>query len=181
MTTVEAFNTMLKSFLGELAEVFPEERQIRLSLDTFDTLVAITPRAPLDMVVDSLAPHTGLAMAKDPALFDKLKFPGGIDFAKLWASDVSDNTREAIWQYINLLFLLGTTVRSMPDDMLQNIENVAKSCADRMEAGQMPDFTMLGSMLAGGLAGGLPAGLPSAAAATDGERGAPRRGRNRKR
>lgn len=153
MSTVQAFNTMLKSFMEELADVFPEETQIAMFLQGFDALVALNPRGPMDMFVDSLAPHTELAMAKNPELFKRLKFPGGIDFDTLWASDISDNTRDAIWQYLNLLLLLGTTVRSMPAEMLQGIEAVAKNCADQMQSGEM-DFSALGSMLMnGGLAG----------------------------
>lgn len=154
MSTVQAFNTMLKNFLEELADVFPEETQIRLFLDGFDALSALNPRGPLDMFVESLQPHAALAMAKDPALFDKLVFPGGIDFARLWKTDITDNTREAIWQYINLLLMLGTTVHSMPAEMLQSIESIAKNCADQMQDGQL-DFSKLGSMLMGGLGDNL--------------------------
>jgi hypothetical protein len=153
MSTVQAFNTMLKNFLEELAEVFPEETQIAVFLEGFDSLTAINARAPMDMFVESLAPHSALAMAKNPELFEKIKFPGGIDFGKLWQSDISDNTRDAIWQYINLLFLLGSTVRSMPVEMLQGIESVAQSCAEKIENGQL-DFSALGSMLMGGALGG---------------------------
>lgn len=152
MTTVQAFNTMLKNFLGELADVFPEEAQITTFLHTFDSLVTLNPRGPLELFVDSLTPHAPLAMAKDPALFDKLQFPGGIDFQRLWRTDISDNTREAIWQYINLLFLLGTTVRNMPPEMLQGIEAMAQSCAAQMESGEL-DFGSLGAMLMGGMGG----------------------------
>jgi hypothetical protein len=154
MTTVQAFNTMLKNFLEELVDVFPEETQIKAFLDGFDGLTALNARAPLDMFIGSLAPHTDLAMAKNPELFAKLEFPGGIDFGKLWASDISDNTREAIWQYINLLFLLGTTVRSMPPEMLQGIESVAQNCADQIQSGQL-DFSALGGMLMNGGLGNL--------------------------
>lgn len=154
MSTVQAFNTMLKSFLEELADVFPEETQIKLFLEGFDALTALNARAPMDMFIDALTPHAQLAMAKDPSLFTKIQFPGGIDFNRLWASDISDNTRDAIWQYINLLFLLGTTVRSMPAEMLQGIESMAQSCADQIQNGQF-DLSALGGML--GAAGGLEA------------------------
>lgn len=154
MTTVQAFNTMLKNFVEELVDVFPEERQIRVFLDGYDSLVALNATAPMDMFLDAVSPHSGLAMAKDPRLFDKLVFPGGIDFKKLWAADISDNTRAAIWQYINLLFMLGTTVRSMPPEMLQGIESVAQSCASQLESGEM-DISALGGMLMNGGLGGL--------------------------
>lgn len=156
MSTVQAFNTMLKNFLDELADVFPEELQIKLAVETFDTVTSVSPRGPMDMFIESLSPLSALVMAKDPALFEQLQFPGGIDFAKLWKADISDNTRDAIWQYINLLFLLGTTVRSMPPQMLESIESVAKNCADQIQSGQM-DFTGLSTML---MNSGLGAGMP---------------------
>lgn len=173
MSTVQAFNTMLKSFLEELADVFPEETQIRLFLDGLDSLVALAPRGPLDMFIQALSPHAGLAMAKDPELFKRLQFPGGIDFNKLWSADISDNTREAIWQYINLLFLLGTTVQSMPAEMLQSIEQVAQNCADQMQNGQM-DFSSLGSMLMNGGLANLTAGLGPVDEAEEAAPAAPR-------
>jgi hypothetical protein len=158
MSTVQAFNTMMKNFLEELADVFPEETQIKMFLDGFDSLTGLNARAPMDMFIDSLTPHADLAMAKNPELFGKLQFPGGIDFARLWASDITDNTREAIWQYVNLLFLLGTTVRSMPAEMLQGIETVAQNCASQIEDGQL-DFSALGGMLMNGGLGSLAASL----------------------
>lgn len=158
MSTVQAFNTMMKNFVEELVDVFPEEAQLRVFLESFDTVTALTPRAPLELFVESLAPHASLAMAKDPALFEKLQFPGGIDFQKLWAADISDNTREAIWQYINLLFVLGSTVQSMPAEVLQSIETVAQNCADQVQSGQL-DFSALGGMLMNGGLANLAAGM----------------------
>lgn len=159
MSIPQAFNTMMKNFLEELADVFPEETQIRLFLDGFDSLAALSPRSPMDMFVESLTPHTDLVMARNPELFQRLEFPGGIDFGKLWTSDISDNTREAIWQYITLLFTMGTTVRNAPPEFVQCIETMAHSLSAKMESGEL-DFASLGSMLmGGGLGAGGPAGL----------------------
>ena len=146
MSTIQAFNTMLKTFLEELVSVFPEEVRVSAFLESFDTLVELDARKPLQLFVEAITPHAQLAMAKDPALFDHLKFPGGIDFKRMWSADISDATREAIWQHINLLFLLGTTVQSMPPEMLESIETVAKNCADQVQNGEL-DFTSLGNML----------------------------------
>lgn len=159
MSIPQAFNTMMKNFMEELADVFPEETQIRMFLDGFDALAALSPRSPMDMFVESLTPHTDLVMARNPELFERLEFPGGIDFKKLWASDISDNTREAIWQYITLLFTMGTTVRNAPPEFVQCIETMAHSLSAKMESGEL-DFASLGSMLlGGGMGAGGPAGL----------------------
>ena len=154
MTTLSAFNTMLKSFLEELAEVYPEEKSVGVFLAGFDALVATNARMPMDLFVGAVSPHADAVMSKDPSLFAKLDF-GGIDMGKLWAQpDVSDATRDAIWQYLHTLMLLGTTVSSVPAELLQSIESVAANCAEKIQGGDM-DFASMTKMLMGGLGGML--------------------------
>jgi hypothetical protein len=170
MTTVTAFNTMLKSFLEELTEVFPEQRDVATFLAGFDAFTTITPRKPLQLFVDAIAPHVDMLMTKDAGLFAALQFPG-IDFNAMWTSPgVTDATRDAIWQYLHTLFLLGTTVQSLPPELLASIETVAHDCAEKMQGGEM-DFSSMASALMGGLgplanlaggAGALPGALPAA-------------------
>jgi hypothetical protein len=71
----------------------------------------------------------------------------------------SENTKNAIWQYVQTLYMLGTTITSIPEETLSMIETVAKQCADNMENnGQELDENalmktmqgMLGGMLGGG-------------------------------
>jgi hypothetical protein len=156
-STVQGFNDTLKQFLQQLSETFPEELRVRLFLAGFDAVVRASPRGPLDAFMDAVGPHSALVMARDPALFDRLAFPGGIDFARLWASPgVTDATREAIWQYVSLLMLMGTAVRAVPAELLGGLEALMQNCGDQV------DFSAL-TALAGGLDGGaLPAGLAAA-------------------
>lgn len=146
MSTVQAFNHMLRNFLEELADTFPEEPAVRMYLDGFDSLVKANARKPLEMFVGSIAPYTDLVMKKDPELFSKLQL-GSIDLAKLWNDPgVEDATRDAIWQYVHLLFMLGTTVQNLPDQLLTSIESVAQSCASQIQEGSL-DFSAMTSML----------------------------------
>jgi hypothetical protein len=69
---------------------------------------------------------------------------------------MSVNTKGATWQYLQTLYMLGTTITSIPDDTLKMIESIAKECADKMETdgGELDQdalMKMMGSML-----GGLP-------------------------
>jgi hypothetical protein len=157
--TVQAFNSMLKNFLDELCSTFPDVAAIRVYTEGFDTLVKANARKPLQMFMEAVSPHTDAVMRRDPELFSTLSL-GGIDFKTLWASDISDATRNAIWQYLHMLFLLATTVSSVPPELLSSIESVAQNCADKMQEGQM-DFSSMSKMLMGGGAGaeGLLGGL----------------------
>jgi len=67
---------------------------------------------------------------------------------------MSANTRGATWQYLQTLYMLGTTIISIPDDTLKMIEGIAKQCADKMETdgGELDQdalMKMMGSMLSG--------------------------------
>lgn len=170
MSTVQAFNTLLKSFLEELNAVFPEEKQISAFLGGFDVLAGLSPRGPLDAFMDALEPHSALVAARDPSLFGRLRFPGGIDFAALWAREgVTDATRQAIWSYIESLSVLGTMVRSVPQDMLQQIEGLAEGLAGSCvtESGGL-DFASLGNLLLNnGALGTLIAGLGAGGGLSD--------------
>jgi hypothetical protein len=69
---------------------------------------------------------------------------------------MSESTKGATWQYLQTLYMLGTTITSIPDDTLKMIEGIAKQCAEKMETegGELDQdaiMKMMGSML-----GGLP-------------------------
>jgi hypothetical protein len=155
--TVQAFNSMLKNFLDELSSTFPDVAAIRVYTEGFDTLVGANARKPLQVFMEAVSPHADAVMRRDPELFSTLNL-GGIDFKMLWASDISDATRNAIWQYLHMLFLLATTVSSVPAELLSSIESVAQNCADKMQDGQM-DFSSMSKLLMGGGAEGLLGGL----------------------
>ena len=69
---------------------------------------------------------------------------------------MSVNTKEATWQYLQTLYMLGTTILSIPAETLTMIESLAKDCADKLENGdQEIDQDALMKMI-GGMMGGLP-------------------------
>ncbi len=158
MSTVAAFNNMLSGFLDELVDVFPESPEVSRFRDGLPSLVAANARKPLELFMEAAAPHQERVMAKDASVFGELSL-GGIDFAKMWAADLSDNTRDAIWQYLHMLFVLGSTVLAVPPELLSGIESVANSCADKIQAGDL-DFSAVAQMLLGNnaLAGMLAGG-----------------------
>ena len=71
----------------------------------------------------------------------------------------SENTKNAIWQYVQTLYMLGTTIKSIPAETLSVIENVAKECADKMgsgEGGELDEAALMKTMqgMLGGMLGG---------------------------
>lgn len=164
MTTVAAFNSTLHSFLEELVSCTPAScaavAKAKLVLMSFDTLTATNPSLLMDEFLKALTPHAQRLMTKDETLFGALVLPGGVDLQAVWDANPSPKTREAVWQYLQMLFLLGTAASSVPTDMLAKIEDVAKEYAGKVNAGDM-DFASVANMfMSGGALGGLLPGLP---------------------
>lgn len=154
-STVQAFNSMMANFLEELHQTFPEETKIAIVQEAFADLSSINARKPMELYTATLTPHQELVMQRNAALFEQpIELPGGLDMSALWSKpDVSEETRAAMWQYIQMLFMLGTTVQNLPPQLLDTIESVAMSCAGQMQEGPDGglDLSQLSSMLMGGL------------------------------
>ena len=80
-----------------------------------------------------------------------------INLEKHWDS-CSENTKNAIWQYVQTLYMLGTTIKSIPEDTLSMIESVAKQCADKMgeDGSELDEAALMKTMqgMLGGMLGG---------------------------
>jgi hypothetical protein len=159
MASVTAFNDMMGQFLVELHKTFPEEKGVKKMMTSFDVLKSTNPRLVVDAFMKGVTPYAEKISVKDETFL--LKEIETIDFLKdlniksYWER-MSVNTKGATWQYLQTLYMLGTTITSIPDDTLKMIEGIAKECADKMETdgGELDQdalMKMMGSML-----GGLP-------------------------
>ena len=163
MASVTAFNDMMGQFLVELHKTFPDEKSIKKMLTSFDLLKSTNPRLLVDGFMKSVSPHADIVSAKDESFIlvhsKDIEFLAELDIIKLWKR-MNDATKEAVWQYLQTLYIPGTTIQSVPEDTLTAIEAMAKECADKIQSGdgeinQDALMKMMGSMT-GMLGGGLP-------------------------
>lgn len=137
MTSVSAFNDMLEQFLTELMGTFPEETSIKKYHAGFEVLRKSNPRKVVDGFMTTIGPVAQKIMNKDESILDdNLDILDELSIKKHWNSDISDNTKGAIWQYLQTLYMLGTTITAIPADTLNMIEDVAKQCAEKMQSGE---------------------------------------------
>ncbi len=133
MASVEAFNQTLDEFLSDLSDAFPEEKQfkklkLKLKKDT-----TIMPRAALDAIVPELTKYTQRITARDVTLFNEPNIiPDITNLAELYES-TSEQNRKVIWDYLSTLLMLGTTIRTIPGNMLSQIEGIAQTCVDQIQ------------------------------------------------
>ena len=157
MASVSAFNDMMSQFLVELHKTFPDEKGIKKMLTSFDMLKSTNPRLVVNGFMDGVTPYAGKISAKDETFLleevENIEFLRELDIKKYWGN-MSTNTKAATWQYLQTLYMLGTTITSLPDDTLSQIEKIAKGVASQMQDGdgdldQDALMKMMGSMLGG--------------------------------
>ena len=159
MASIKAFNELMDRFILELKETFPEEPMIKKWYNTIDLMKGSNTSGMMELFMANVSPYSQQLMAKDDTFFtaetNTIKFVEDLNLRKLWTPDLSSNTKDAIWQYIQTLFMMGTTVQAVPPEMLKSIETMAEQCASQLE-GQDPSqlgaslMGMLGNMLGGG-------------------------------
>ena len=155
MASVTAFNDMLSQFLVELHKTFPEEKGIKKMTTSFEMLKQTNPRLIVDGFMKGVTPYADKISAKDESFLleeiEKIELLKDLNIKSYW-SRMSENTKAATWQYLQTLYMLGTTITAIPAETLSLIETIAKDCADKMETngGQLDQdalMKMMGSML----------------------------------
>jgi len=106
-----------------------------------------------------VTPYASKISAKDETFLlneiENIDFLKELDIKRYWEK-MSANTKNATWQYLQTLYMLGTTITSLPDDTLSQIEKIAKGVADQMQDGNGEfDQDALMKMM-GGMLGSLP-------------------------
>jgi len=166
MTTLSAFNEMMGQFLGELAQTFPDEPKIK------EAQATPMNRASFDKFMKDISIWSSQMMAKDDAAFfcEDNAIAANLNLHVIWSTaECTENTKAAIWQYFQTLYMLGTTISMFPPETLSMIESAAENCAKNMKKnpdGQLDEAALMSgmnSMLAQMLGGGGGAGNPFAA------------------
>lgn len=163
MSSVSAFNDLMSQFLSELRQTFPEEKSIKKYDASFDILRKSNPRKCVDTFMTAVGPYSQKIQARDESIFDEdLEFLVTMNIKTHWTPELSSNTKDAIWQYLNTLYMLGTTITAIPKETLDMIEGMANKCmTDMSNNGGEPDekflmnsvSSLIGSL--GSLEGGL--------------------------
>jgi|TARA_B110000483_G_scaffold55658_1_gene69549 hypothetical protein len=139
MTAVTAFNEMMGQFLVELHKTFPEEKGIKKFMTSFDLLKSTNPRKCVEAYMGGVGAYAEKITRKDDTFFTEdikgIEFLQDLNIEEHWNVNMSDATKGAVWQYLQTLYMLGTTITAIPQETLSVIESVAKDCAEKMQNG----------------------------------------------
>jgi len=114
MASVDTFNELLLQFVDELAHTFPENTIVKTYRNTVGMLIKKDPGVCLETFMKNVKPHEDLIRNQDERIFEELSRSYGIlktlDLESMWKSELSANSRSAIWQYVQGLYVLGNNV-----------------------------------------------------------------------
>ena len=135
MTSISAWNDMMESFLNELSIAFPEEKAIKKYQTSFDLLRKSNPRKCVDGYMQEAGKFQQEIMGKDENFIKNFNssFIKELNIGTYWTDELSQNTKDAIWQYLQTLYVLGTTITMIPQETLNSIETIASDCANKMQ------------------------------------------------
>jgi hypothetical protein len=140
MSSLDAFNELYSDFITDLEGAFPDDESVQSFKAEFISSREGSVRAPLEsfMKLDAKGITT-----RDPAFIKQFAF------GPVW-DDASDHTKQAIWNHLNGMYMIGMTLSMFPPETLGAIEAAAKKCA---ESGAF-DPSALSGLLAGMMGGG---------------------------
>ena len=131
LTYIEKFNSYLGTFINELTITFPEitdsvNKNYKDILEQKDNIVKTDKYVKSYMNI--IKPLSKDISNKNDSIFktDKsVNILEDIDFTKLWIKDINEKTRESIWKYLQILYVIGKKIIGDDDidDLLKNLNN----------------------------------------------------------
>ena len=151
MTSVSSWCEMMDNFLSELTKTFPNEPGVKKYKTSYELVRKANPRKCIESYMAACSNYNQQIMNKDESFFvehgETIGFLKDLNIKKHWQDpELSQVTRDAIWQYIQTLYILGTTITSFPPEALGMIENVAQQCAETMQGDGQDNSKMMSNM-----------------------------------
>jgi len=123
---VQNFYKILREFLLNLRETFPEKSS---EINDYWKYVRKTKKPKyIKQFMNKIEPYSKAISHCDETIFDSedpVYLLKNIDFVKLFKSDISENSKNSIWQYLQGLYILGNFITNT--NILDNLKNISSN------------------------------------------------------
>lgn len=126
ISPVKIFNQILDEFFIELIEIFPEEKQIQIKYNLFQTLCKANIKKPCTNFMIGSINYLEYIASRDEKIFigdNKPEILNDIGVSNIWPK-CSTNTKDTIWKYIKTLITIGYKIIDMPEDSHPLVEYI---------------------------------------------------------
>ena len=138
--SLNTFMMMFENFIQELCDTFPNEPKLKVHREKFEMLKKSNPRKMFELYMNTVEPFKTYIMNRDETLFTSVLDSGQYilsDMKDLWLEEnTSENTKNAIWSHLNTMYMFGTTINAIPDNLMQSIESLAQQYASEMDGNE---------------------------------------------
>lgn len=134
----KSFNHMLSEFVSNLSETFDDVKELQTAKTALTSMLEVNDEVEIPLITfhEIFSPHSDLIMKKDPSILEHVGIPLADGFDMKVAYDESDDeTKEAIWGYIQQLLFISTTVKTMTPEMFETIGSVTEAYMQKVRDG----------------------------------------------
>ncbi len=117
------FNKMAMEFLLKMEKSFPNETKISVYRKKYEMLQSINAKKPVEMFMESMLPFGEQILSKNELFFQQDEFvdsaeniSGKIGLVKYW-ENMEQYTKDAIWEYMQGLYILGMGSLGYSDEL----------------------------------------------------------------
>jgi len=124
---IKIFNQIVDEFFRELIEIFPEESKIKVQYNLFQTLCKTNIKKVCNDFMFGSLPYLEKICMKDEDFFkgkERPSFLNSMGFENIWTDSLSENTKNAIWNYIKSFLTIGSKIIAVPEDSIPLIEYI---------------------------------------------------------
>tara|TARA_E500000178_G_C16966365_1_gene728640 strand:- start:798 stop:1301 length:504 start_codon:yes stop_codon:yes gene_type:complete len=135
--TIKDFNNILEEFIDKMILQFPTEKKLKSYRSAYRVSKNLDKTMPINIVMSSLMHFKDQIRDKDEDFFRNSKtfvnkavrassFSNDLGLVNYWDS-LSDNSKTAIWEYVQTLFILGETYINNDPLAISNINNISNN------------------------------------------------------
>lgn len=127
LSSIEAWNEYFLNFLSELCETFPECTELIVAHSAAEAMMEEDEMSVLQRFVSEIEPHTQALtdMEEEFLLSDEVEILRQLNIAQYWTPDLDPETKNAVWQYLQTLLVMGKTILTVPPELLRMLEGYA--------------------------------------------------------
>jgi hypothetical protein len=111
--TIKKFNKMIDNFLSELHTILPNEKDIVIFQSQLSVATMLNEKKILNSFVEFVYPYKNHILEKNEDFFmsdtidvDKDYLSDSIHLKELWKTKLSDENKEVVWKYFQVMVLL---------------------------------------------------------------------------
>ena len=117
---IKVFNQTLDEFFNELISIFPENNLIKVRYSLFQTIIKINVKKPCIEFMEGVLPYIEkIAMRDEEFLTSENTHPfiKQLNLNQTVIKELSDNTKQSIWRYIQLFITIGSKNVETPHEV----------------------------------------------------------------